>query len=203
MFADHQPLLAKLGRSGPDGFARISTFVVLTIRQPLWAAVLDYPLVRTGRTARSVFGSKHRALGEIESEKRAYYEQCERLAADADGEDLENGLLYLLTHITGVGPAKAGFISQMIYGVSGCLDTHNLTRFGLGLRPFRYGERNLDGIKPGRRLDAIASYNGVVRKLGGPAALWDSWCRYVSDRDPVNYPSPDRVSELHLTPLLA
>jgi hypothetical protein len=48
MFAEHQPQLARLGRTSPGGLARIATFALLTIRQPLRIACADYKLVRNG-----------------------------------------------------------------------------------------------------------------------------------------------------------
>ncbi len=200
MFADHQPQLSRLGRSGPDGFVRIATFALLTARVHLHDAVKDYPLVRGGQRERlrSVFAWKHRGLDELDADGAGLYEQCERQAYDTEGEELEDGLLHILTSVHGIGLAKGGFIAQMIYGVSGCLDTHNMDRFGLPLSMLK-----LNGSSPRRASRMIRDYNQICHNLGGPASLWDTWCVYLANRD-VNYAAgPDYVSSLHLTPLKA
>ncbi len=201
VYADHQPQLAVLGRSGPDGFARICTFALLTIRQPLRDAVLDYPLVRRGdRAVRSLFGSKHEGLSFINRRAPALYERCEEAFELMDDEDAEASIVDALCDIPSIGPAKAGFITQMVYGLSGCIDSHNLNRFELPERTFRL---NKTGVSASKRRAILQSYNAFCRKVGGARRLWDDWCCYVSGRDPVNYPTADFVSGLHLAPLKA
>jgi len=199
VYAEHQPQLSKLGRSGPEGFKRIVTFTLCTIRVQLHAAVADYPLVRRGerRGIRSIFGSKHRGLDELDEQAADYYELCERAYQDLEGEELEDELLHTITAIHGIGCAKGGFIAQMIYGVSGCLDGHNLRRFGIPESTFK-----LAGRTPKKRSALITDYNRVCRKLGGTQYLWDTWCQYLADND-ANYVDAYHVSRLHLTPLSA
>ncbi len=197
MFAEHQPQLSKLGRSGPEGFKRIVTFVLCTIRVQLHAAVKDYPLVWRGerRGVRSIFGSKHQGLDELNERAVDLYEMCERAYQDREGEELEDELLHTVTSLHGIGCAKGGFIAQMIYGVSGCLDSHNLRRFGIPEGTFKIADRT-----PRKRSALITDYNRVCRQLGGTQYLWDTWCQYLADND-ANYVSADHVSRLHLTPL--
>jgi|HubBroStandDraft_4_1064222.scaffolds.fasta_scaffold01644_8 hypothetical protein len=199
MFADHQPQLSRLGRSGPEGMVRIATFAMLTARVHLHDAVRDYPLVRAGQRTklRSVFAWKHVGLEELEARGPEIYECAERLYQGAKGEELEDGLLNIFTSVFGLGLAKAGFIAQMIYGVSGCIDTHNLERFDLPISMLK-----LNGASVRRASKMIHKYNQVCRDSGGTQALWDTWCCYLADRD-VNYPDADYVSRLHLTPLSA
>ena len=198
MYADHQPQLSKLGRSGPDGLIRIATFALLTIRVHLHDAVKDYPLVRGGQRTklRSVWGWKSQGLDELDEHGASIYEQCERQFQDTEDEELEDGLLHILTSITGLGCAKAGFVAQMVYGVSGCLDGHNLARFQIPLQTFK-----IAGAAPRRRSALIHDYNRVCRKFGGTQALWDSWCEFLAGRDANYAGNPDYVSRLHLTPL--
>jgi hypothetical protein len=198
MFAEHQPQLSRLGRSGPDGFARIVTFALLTIRQPLRIAAADYLLVRRGDTS-PLFGSKHAAIADLQERAADLHGMCEMEYARCTGRELENSLLLILTSIPGIGPAKAGFVAQMIYGVSGCLDSHNLRRFSIPDGAYKLRK---EGPLIAQAL-LIDDYNRVISNLGGTEALWNSWCHFLSDRDPVNYPSAERVSELHLVPLTA
>ncbi len=198
MFANHQPQLARLGRSSPQGLERIATFALCTIRQPLRIAVADYPLVRRGEHAQSIFGAKHNGLAYLRHHSADLWERCEYAYETCDDETATDIILGVLAEVPCLGPAKAGFVCQMIYGLSGCIDTHNLTRFNLPERTFRGREAKLSWS----RVRAMyRDYNAFCRKVGGTAALWDGWCTYLAERDPVNYPSAHRVSELHLAPL--
>lgn len=190
MFAEHQPQLSALAQRG-DGFARIMTFAVLTIRMPLRDACLDYKLVRRGEPARSVFAHKHAALAWIRDNAADLHDELERCYADGASEAT---MLRAVMECPGIGLAKAGFILQMAFGISGCIDTHNLTRFAIPPRQYASGHKATDL----RRAD---SYSALVANLGGTAALWDGWCDYLSARDPINYASGHAVSALHLAPL--
>lgn len=196
MYANHQPQLSHLGRNSADGFARIATFVLCTIRTPLRIAVEDYKQVRNGDFS-PLFGMKRTGISYINKFSEDLYSRCEYVYETADDETAENAILHILMNIPGIGPAKAGFICQMIYGLSGCLDTHNIIRFGIPERTFRGKEAKYSVKRLGQ---TVRDYNSFCRKVGGTAVLWDQWCEYVSNRDPVNYPTPERVSELHLIP---
>ena len=195
MFAEHQPQLSRLGRASPDGLLRIATFALCTIRQPLRIACADYKLVRSGDTG-SLFGAKHAGLAYLGRHAPELWEACEYAYETADDDTASNLILSTLSRVPMLGPAKAGFVTQMVYGLSGCVDTHNLARFDLPLRHFEVNKRN-----PNRVRAIVRDYNAFCRKVGGTAALWDGWCQYLAERDPVNYPSAERVSKLHLVPL--
>lgn len=196
MFNRDQPQLSALGRSGPDGFERICTFVLLTIRQPLRIACMDYKLVRDGERG-PLFGAKSRGLDYVQAHAGDLLDECEECYALMPDDDAECAILHILMRIPGIGPAKAGFIAQMLYGLSGCIDTHNLTRFGLDERHFKMNK----ALKPARKCAIVRDYNTFCRKVGGAEALWNGWCDYLAARDPINYPSGDAVSRLHLCPL--
>lgn len=196
MFAEHQPLLSNLGRSNAAGLERILTFVLCTIRQPLRIACIDYKSVRKG-DSRPLFGMKHAGLAYVRANAAELWERCEYLYETCDDEAAADLIVTTLCEVPGLGPAKAGFACQIIYGLSGCLDTHNLKRFNLPERTFRgreakYSEKRFRQI--------IRDYNAFCRRAGGAAFLWDSWCNGLAETDPINYPTGYRVSELHLTP---
>ncbi len=197
MFANHQPQLSRLGRASPDGLERIATFALCTIRQPLRIACEDYKLVRQGDT-RSLFGAKHAGLSYLRQHATELWEACEYAYEACDDDTAADLIVMALSRVPCLGPAKAGFVCQMIYGLSGCIDTHNLARFGIGERTFRGREAKHSWP---RVLATLRDYNTFCRKVGGTEALWDGWCTFLAERDPVNYPSAFRVSELHLAPL--
>lgn len=197
MFAEHQPHLAILGRGNPAGFFRISLFALLTIRQPLRIACVDYVQVRQGNL-NPLWGMKHKGYSYLQQHSPELWERCEYAFETLPDIDAENVILAILNDIPGIGPAKSGFICQMIYGLSGCIDTHNLKRFGIPERTFRGKEAKLS---PKRLFQTYRDYNSFCRKHGGTEKLWNGWCNYLANNDPINYASGYRVSQLHLTPL--
>jgi hypothetical protein len=190
MFADHQPRISAFARRSPENFRRVACFVLCTIRMPLHHAALDTPYAIRGEACGSIFGHKHNALAYLNRNVEDIFGELEYLWSECASDD---AMLRCVMQIPGIGLAKGGFILQMVYGISGCIDTHNITRFGLHERHFQTGSKATDFRR-------IPDYNAFVRKVGGTARLWDDWCAYVSDRD-ANYPSAEYVSRLHLTPL--
>jgi hypothetical protein len=190
MFADHQPQIAAFARRSPENFRRVACFAICTIRMPLHRAVLDTPYAVNGTPCDSIFGNKRDALVWLNTHGADLWEELEYFYERGASDD---AMLRLMLTVPGIGLAKGGFILQMCYGMSGCIDTHNLTRLGIPERRYRSGHKAVDR---GR----IADYHDVVKGAGGTARLWDDWCTYLAERD-ANYPSADYVSRLHLAPL--
>lgn len=197
MFATHQARIETYARQSPDNLARVIQFVILTVRQPLSRIPGDMEIVdRGGDEAMSIlFGWKNAALLQVWAERERTHSYCEHIVeSDASDRSKSAALLEHLGGLHGFGLAKAGFVVQLAYGLAGCLDTHNLTRFGLPKRAFR--DFKLLKSSAARR-HAIARYLTACEDAGGCAALWDSWCEYVAAQYPTIYPSAWEVSALH------
>ncbi len=203
MFAEHQPPIGRIGRSGPAGWRKVACFVVATIKVPLEHASRDAPKIARGeRPANSIFGIKHTSLDYLDEHAAELWSFGEHLCATLDGEALDDALVELAIGIPGIGFAKAGFITQLIYGRSACLDTHNIVRFGLEPRAFRAFRPTIRAKTLRRK---IRAYNQVCAALGGTEALWNGWCAYVATARPVGISrsdKPDTISELHLKAVL-
>lgn len=197
MFANHQPQISAFARRSPANFRRVGVFVLCTIRMPLRDAAKDTAAACRGDPCRSIFGAKVRGLAELDANAGAYYEQCER--SWHDSENAADEIVSTLTHIPGIGFVKAGFIAQLVYGVSGCIDTHNCSRYGID--PETWHCRTEAAYRKARVGGAAAGYNRLCASLGGTAQLWDTWCEYVAARGTAGTYDADAVSALHLAPL--
>jgi len=152
MFANHQPIISEYARQSPDNMARVLKFVILTIRARLFNIPADMEtldnesLVDSDAMAGILYGFKAESIAHIESEKESLYAQAESIAYHAETpRDMAESLLNLFTSIYGLGLAKAGFCAQLIYGVSACLDTHNLIRFGISSNVIKNGDFDVSG----------------------------------------------------------
>ena len=117
---------------------------------------------------------------------------------DAGRRRAPDYLVGYLATLPGLGLAKAGFAAQLAFGVSGCLDSYNQTRFGIGVNTFSHFKRRRT-VRA--RLAFATRYNETVEAAGGMAALWDGWCQYVALRRPQVYLNADVVSALHVAAL--
>ncbi len=211
MFANHQPLISSYARQNPDNFARVLKFVILTIRTRLFNIPADMETLESAQSAEELggvlYGWKVDSVAQIDTEKESLFEQAESIVYHAESErHAAENLLVLFLGIKGLGLAKAGFAAQLIYGISACLDSHNLERFGINpnhIRSSCYKKAKTHKT----RVKNIARYCDYVEKCGGTESLWNSWCDYVFNRpdelglkmnhNVAVYHSAEHVSALH------
>ncbi len=197
MYQRDQKIISEYALRNPDNFARVLQFVILTARVRLANVPADFDTAeRGGQDAMGVlFGWKFQAYTEAWINRETHFTYCQEALRHTDNErELTTELIEYFAGQYGFGPAKAGFVVQLIFGLGGCLDSHNLRRFNIPTRTFD-SYRQLKTAKARRR--KIARYVELVYNLGGPEVLWDTWCHYVADRQPSLYRSATHVSSLH------
>lgn len=211
MYKRDQAKISKFARANPDNFGLTLSFVIVTIRNRLFNVPADMETLKEPDSADALsgvlYGFKMDSIIQIEREKESLYEQAELINyfAESDREKAER-LLALFATIHGLGLVKSGFAAQCIYGVSACLDSHNIKRFGLNpniLRSSRY--KLAKTLKTRSR--KISDYQDTVERLGNTESLWDSWCNHLAqvddktgfkmNRNESPYKSADHVSALH------
>lgn len=201
MYNSHQPIIAAHGRSGPDGWARVARFAMATARRPLYKIAEDYAALERQQdhadTDSGLTAARLEVWFVLWDMRRAAWWNCEDIM-DAGGPRRVDYLVGYLASLPGLGLAKAGFTAQLIYGVSGCLDTHNLDRLGIDATTFSHFKRRRT-VRG--RLAFVARYNAAVEAAGGTAALWDTWCCFIAARRPLIYLNADVVSGLHVAAL--
>lgn len=198
MFATHQPIIGAYGRDNPDNMAEVLTFVLCTIQQGLHTVPMAMKDIRkVGIQSRFLWGFKNSAYAEMQKNKALIYEHSMNLYyGHANPAHAERELLYFFSHIEGMGLAKGGFAVQLLFGLSGCLDSHNITRLGYDPRQFKASSYKSvkDARKKAQYLDV---YIDLCNIAGGTAQLWDDWCNYVYTKHPIFYRSGEYVSEMH------
>ena len=194
MYQRHQPIIAAWARKSPENLARVIQFCIISMRRRFYLVpALVEEAEQEGSGA--LYGWKHAAYREAWENRDAIYWNCEDIARTEDPGDRADYLLAYLASLYGLNVAKAGFVCQLAYGLSGCLDTVNVQR--LGLRPRAFA--NFSQLKtPQGRQGRAVQYNAVVREAGGTETLWNAWCASVSERYPAQFPTPNHVSALHL-----
>jgi len=187
MYLEHQPVISKYARQSPDNFANVIKFVFCTIQQPLDVSVRQASGLNTED---KLFGFKLKAWLNVKENKESLYQVCENAWQTRD----KVAIMDALTECHGLGLVKAGFVTQLIYGFGGCIDRHNLARFGIS-----YNQVNLNKkLKHSTKLAKIRQYLYLTNELGGCKYLWDSWCQHVADKNPNRYANAQEVSHLHI-----
>lgn len=193
MYSNHQPRIQEFARDNADNLARTLWLAVMSANTPLYTVAGLIDDMENG--IQSTVSMRINACRLIWDDREEIYAQCEDIYFHAeDWEDGSNRMLQYLATLPGLNVIKAGFAAQLAYGLSGCLDTHNIRRYDLAPRAFaNYKQRRTNA---GRRT-MVHKYNALVAKLGGTEKLWDNWCEYVAERNPKAYPTPEYASNLH------
>lgn len=177
MFSNHQPVIGEWARSDPRNFALTAAFVVCTIRVPLERAIIEYQAYRDHGDVAALWGWKLEAVQDMEENAAARLHALERSRMGRSGD--ADAMLSRIVSWTGLAFAKGGFLLQLAYGISGCIDSHNEKRLGVDLR----GEGLTSSPKRApTRTRKAKQYNALVRDAGGTERLWDDWCNSIAER---------------------
>ena len=187
MFNTHQKDIGKFARKSPENTAQVILVDLLSIQQQwdqVGRQVLD--VKANGLKSKYLFGSKRGGWEYILANKKELHK-----AIFSRTMPLAEKLLAVAS-IPGIGIVKAGFVLQLCIGKVGCLDVHNLKRFGLKASAFKLGK-----VKYDTALGKAKLYIKLCEDLGGSKYLWDSWCDLLSEKYPTKYKNGQHVSRLH------
>jgi len=199
MFDEHQTKIGRYARQGPDEMARVYTFVLATIQQSLWMTPdIMQSIDREGIESRYLWGFKYDAYEYLVDNQRQIYDNAMDIYSGyASPEVQEQELLYYFASLPGLGIVKAGFMVQLCFGMAGCIDTHNLSMYGIC--PNKFKASRFKAAKDKTKRLIMLQYLTVIDSEGGCGSFWDRWCEYVAKRSPERYTGPYAVSELHVT----
>ena len=169
MFKIHQPKIARFMRKNPINFSRGLSCVSNTIQTQFFTVgkrMTDIDI--NGVNAVCLNGTKRRTHKEIIAMKGYLYEKVYSKEISLAEKLLEVSGLY------GIGTVKAGFVLQLALGKVGCLDVHNLARFGLSASVFKVNDKMTEATA----LRKANFYIKTCEDLGGSEYLWNTWCKY-------------------------
>lgn len=199
MFENHQPIIGNFARKSPDNFFQVLQFVLLTIQQSIHQTPeMMQDVNKKGFQSRFLWGVKAYAWQDLNARKGEVYDMAMTIYdAHANPEHASAELLFYLASLPGLGLVKGGFVAQLAFGLVGCLDTHNANRFNLTRSQLSaYAFKSAKTAKS--KYAKVHTYLGLCQELGGCAKLWDSWCKYVADKDTYSTGSTAmQISKLH------
>jgi hypothetical protein len=183
----------------PIRVADVITMVLLSIRMQ-WSGVGTQmcDVRENGEASKCLWGFKRNGYRYVQAKKTRLFA---RVQACRNGDIWVEDLMRDLLRVPGLGMAKAGFVVQLLTGEAGCMDMHNIERFGL--KPDTWAVRKYKAVdKQLREVDEkIAHYLDLVDACGGTEVLWDEWCEYVA-ASYSTFHNADDVSRRHYIYLL-
>ena len=200
MYQEHATKIQRYAQRNADNLEHVGQFVAFTIHNQFKVAVDQLQDYREGHydTLDDAIPATHLAIGWLQANKDTLHWHLQDIwnSDYSDAEKTDYMLSYVASEVPGLGLIKAGFLLQMAYGLSACLDTHNLKRFNIPTRAFRSDKfKELRTAKSRRR--KVKKYRDTCEKFGGTAKLWDTWCAYMAEKFYATYSNPDMVSSLH------
>lgn len=190
IYSDHIEACNEYAQASPANLKRSCLFVLATIQQQLETVpVALTDIVDLGVGSRFAWGPKLPGVEWLESETRVqllYDEACSCIDSPAE-------LLEVFLQVPGFALVKAGFMCQIFAGSVGCIDTHNVTLYGIKRSDTRYEPAKPDTLKRKRE-----RYVALCDGLGGSHALWSRWCDYVAKVRPFNWTDGREVSQFHV-----
>lgn len=198
MYAQDQARIEAWCRN-PDKLLEVGAMVLLSIRMQWVGVGRQMSSVRElGADSPSLWGFKKKGYLYLQEHRRELYRKVQDKRA---GRITTHDLMREFVKVPGLGLPKAGFLVQLVTGTSGCLDMHNIERFGLSakvwtIRKYRDPAKQLAEID-----DKITVYLALIEACGGTEKLWDEWCDYLNDRVGT-FESAEDVSVRHYVYLL-
>lgn len=202
MFSTHQPKISEYALENAENFGRTVAMVIITIQESLHKVPQLLKDVETGaeNTPSILYGWKRQGYEFAKANASELYKNCTEIVAKGlPKRETEKALITEFCRVVGLGLAKAGFCCQLIFGVSGCLDTHNVVR--MGLNPNHLKSTGFKKAKSeATRQKWLDRYCDMVDAAGGTEKLWDDWCTHVfhNSKTRKNYTSAMHVSSVHL-----
>ena len=189
MFNAHQPIIARYAQSSPDAMCKVLTFVQCTIGQHIERVPTMMRLLAETGSCNMLSKRQAHHIAEYFARRVEIYDAL--MSADTDIDRM----MYIIM-LPGFGIPKAGFVCQLIFGTVGCIDRHNLARYGLDAKAFRS-----DTTSVARLRERINTYLVVCSSIGC-GELWDSWCDFVAAKRPKTFINGYAVSALHVSAIM-
>tara|TARA_B100000470_G_C19743240_1_gene370208 strand:- start:232 stop:924 length:693 start_codon:yes stop_codon:yes gene_type:complete len=118
--------------------------------------------------------------------------------------DKASSLMNVYLKVPGLGLAKAGFLCQLTAGLVGCMDSHNIKRYGVDPKTMRLNNKP----KGKKALDSntrkVLNYIDMCHDYG-TENMWNSWCSHIATKDKQAkefWQDANHVSEAHYTYLI-
>jgi hypothetical protein len=182
----------------PDKVIQVGLVALCSIRMQ-WVGVGNQLAKINAGDLTPLWGHKRKGYEYLKANKKLLYRTVRDLRA---GRISTRAFIRQWIKVPGMGIVKAGFVAQMTCGKAGCLDMHNIERYGLDAKVFQVPARVKLADQMQAIDDTINHYLSLCELCGGTEYLWDEWCRVLADKVST-FDGPEDVSRRHYIYLLS
>jgi len=201
VFNIHNPKINSFAQRNPDNFFMVVMMVSLSIQQK-WLLVGEMLSDMATNKSESIYiwGNKKNTYDYMTTHKHFMYGQMMAVINSTNLTDLAKSLslMKIFLKVDGLGLAKAGFVCQLVAGLVGCMDVHNIKTYGVDANSLKLN-KNATG-KRGRENNTkkLHEYITLCHNYG-TENLWNSWCSMIAEKYPKDFVDANHVSEVHYT----
>ena len=200
MYHKHNPLVRTFGSKSPKNMEQVIAFVFSSIRvQTSLLPRFMKEWRRKGLKSSWIWGNKRLGLSYVRKHRARLFEEYQSILRRKSGT-CEHDLIMLFLQVPGLGIPKAGFVTQLLTGKSGCLDVHNIRKYlpeedaSKGTPGFLQTSGNTLATKSKK----VMAYMAVTKAAGGSRKMWDQWCDHIAQLQPKHFDSGEAVSRMHI-----
>lgn len=198
MYHNHATQCQDYALQSADNLRDVGLMVALSIQQN-WLSVGDQlkDVRSLGAESRFLWGSKAKAYEYLEANKHLLYGRVLAIAnSHKDNDAKAFSLMQTYLRVVGLGIPKAGFLAQLSLGLVGCMDSHNIKRYGLNENQFKLNRdpRSLKALESNEL--KIRNYITLCHDIGTDT-LWNNWCDNLSNTSP-KWRDGNHVSQVHI-----
>jgi hypothetical protein len=202
MFNTHCTAVQQYSQRHVDNMADTVLMVVLSIQQN-WLSVGDQMAdVRANKLdSKFLWGNKIKTYEYLMSNKHKMFAQVNAVLNSGKSYDEQAfSLMTIFLRVDGLGLPKAGFCCQLIAGMVGCMDVHNIKMYNvdpkilkLNPKPKTLKAMEANDQRTRTYIDLCHAY--------GCDNLWNSWCENLATKS-NRWQDANHVSEVHYSYLI-
>tara|TARA_R110000787_G_scaffold133598_1_gene246012 strand:+ start:93 stop:713 length:621 start_codon:yes stop_codon:yes gene_type:complete len=184
-------------QQSPDNLTDMVLMVVLSIQQN-WLGVGDQMLDvrKCGADSKFLWGNKIKTYEYLRDNScQLYADAMAVIDSDQSDRDKARSLMEVFLRVTGLGIPKAGFVCQLMAGLVGCMDVHNIRMYGLDIKSLSLAKNP----KTSKGIDAnnkkVVAYIDMCHDIG-TEKLWNNWCNFLATKS-KKWRDGSHVSAVH------
>jgi len=199
MFKTHCKAVQEYSQRNANNMADTVLMVVLSIQQN-WLGVGEQMVdVRANKLdSKFLWGNKIKTYEYLMSNKHKMFAQVQAVLNSSKTYDEKAfSLMKIFLRVDGLGLPKAGFCCQLVAGMVGCMDVHNIKMYDVDPKILKLNPKPKTKKAEQSNADRIKIYIDLCH-LYGCESLWNSWCDNLATKS-KRWQDGNHVSEVHYT----
>ena len=199
-YLTHNRHCRKFGQADAKSMELLIAFVFASIRvQTFLLPKFMKEWRKRGLKSSWIWGNKRTGLEYVRKNRQSLYDRAMAIIK-AKKANMAHDLIMLFLEIPGLGIPKSAFVVQLMTGMTGCMDVHNLRKY-MPEADASKGTPNVfqtSGNTIATKSAKVKKYQELVEKAGGSQAMWIDWCNHIGILQPKYFTGGREVSRLHV-----